>query len=119
VFFYKYIRNTLISILLKIPPWKPADFTFLASLSNSITEIHVSFLCDYVTSQLHNTPSDYAREMFKASKDAFSLLIWIFKIFLKDLGFGFFVGDAISGIGLSLLWPRSLGPGPQLQEPIF
>jgi len=55
-----------------------------------------------ITKQLYNLPADYARELFKRSKDVVALPVWI----LKMDSFGFWdvccVGDVISGVGLGL-----------------
>jgi len=48
--------------------------------------------------QLHNTPVDCARELFKPSKDSASLLVCNEK--KLSFGFSYFVGDVISGVGL-------------------
>jgi len=50
-----------------------------------------------------------ARELFKPSKDLASLPVCNKK---KFLGFGFFVGDIISG-GFRPFWLRLSCPGPQ------
>jgi len=42
----------------------------------------------FLTWQLHCLPADYARELFKSSKDAMSLLVWILKE-LERFGFHF------------------------------
>jgi len=51
--------------------------------------------------QLHNSPGNCAGELCKPSKDVASLLVCIEKS-LKVFGFGFFVGDVISGISLGV-----------------
>jgi len=48
---------------------------------------------------LYNLPADWARELFKPTKDVASLLVCIEKN-CKVLDLGFFVGDVIGGIGL-------------------
>jgi len=42
------------------------------------------------SSELHNLPDDWVRELFKHSKDSVRLLVCIEK---NWMGFGFFVGD--------------------------
>ena len=51
------------------------------------------------TLQLHNSPGNWAWELFKPSKEAARLLVCIKK--LESCGFSFFVDDVISGVGLS------------------
>ena len=72
----------------------------------------------HATLQLHNVPDDWAWELFKPSKDAASLLVCIL-FNLKVLGFRFFVGDVISGVGFRYFWPSLPGPDCQHQEPLF
>ena len=49
-----------------------------------------------LTLQLHNSPADWAKELFKfkPSKDVASLLVWILKK-LQSFGFEFFASDMI------------------------
>jgi len=54
---------------------------------------------------------DYARELFKPSKDSASLHICNEKTFFV-LGFGFFVSDVISGFVLGLFGPLHLPLDP-------
>jgi len=53
---------------------------------------------------------DSARKLFKLSKDAASLLVWVFKK-LESFGFWVFVGDVISGIGFDIFGPGYLTLG--------
>jgi len=50
----------------------------------------------HVSWQLHNSPGDFARELFRPSKDAANVRVCNEKNFFV-LGFGFFVRDVISG----------------------
>jgi len=47
----------------------------------------------------NNSPGDWARELFKSSKDVESLVVSIFKK-VESFGFQFFVGDVIIVVGL-------------------
>jgi len=47
----------------------------------------------------HNSAGDWARELFKQSKDVESLQFRLKK--LKSFGFAFFVGDGIIGVDLA------------------
>jgi len=49
--------------------------------------------------KLYNSPADYARELFKPSKDAASVVNCIGKNW-KVLDFRFFVGEVISTVDL-------------------
>jgi len=62
--------------------------------------------------QLYNLSFDCAIKLFKPLKEMASLLVCN----EKNLGFGFFVGVVIGGIGLQAFWLRLWIPGPQLQE---
>jgi len=71
-----------------------------------------------LTLQLHNLPTDYAKELFKCLNDAANLLDCIEKIW-KVLDFEFFVGDIISGVGFKPFWLRLPGLGCQPPGGIF
>jgi len=58
--------------------------------------------------QLHNSPGDYARELFKPSKDSTSLQVCNAKKNSLVLGFGFFVNNIVTGIVLGLFDPLHL-----------
>ena len=64
----------------------------------------------HATLQLHNSPADGARELFKPSKDSQSLLV---------LGFGSFVGDFISGVDFWPFWLRLPGSRPTARWKYF
>ena len=61
--------------------------------------------------QLNNSPGDWAKELFKLSKDTASLLVWILKTSYV-LDFVFFVGDNVSKIGLGSFGQSHLALGP-------
>jgi len=72
----------------------------------------------YTTLQLHNSPVDCARQLFKPSKDAASL--WACNEKKFDFWvFSFFVSDLISGVDIWPFWLRLPGPGHQPQEEVF
>ena len=65
--------------------------------------------------KLHYSRVDCVRELFKPSKHAERFLVSN----EKNLGFGFFVGDIISGVSFWPFWLRLPGYGPQPQDGIF
>ena len=77
-----------------------------------IFELHISCYF-HAHLQLHSSLVDCAREQFKTSKDAASLVDYNEKTFLVS---GFFVGDIISGIVFSPFWLRLPDPGPKLLD---
>jgi len=67
--------------------------------------------CYFCTAlQLHDSPADCAKELFKPSNGMVSLLVCILKK-LEVEDFSLFVGDVISGVGFRAFWPRFPGPG--------
>jgi len=81
---------------------------FVASVqdtSTSKSRIEHVVLCYFPTTlQLHNSPGDCARKLFKCSKDVASLKVCIEKNW-QVLDFSFFVSDVISGVGLGHFSP--------------
>jgi len=72
----------------------------------------------HATLQLHNSPGDCAKELFKPSKDSASPLVCNEKN--VSFGFCFFVGDIISGIGFWPFWLRLPGNwAPTAKRKIF
>jgi len=74
-----------------LTPWDPV-------YKIPILRNHALRCCFHATFQLHNSPVNYARDLFKPSRDSPGLLVGSEEIF----GFGLFVRDVKSGIGLSL-----------------
>jgi len=66
----------------------------------------------------HHFATDCAKELFKRSEDAASLLHCTEKNW-KVLEFRFFVGDTVSGVDFRLFWLRLPGPWRELLEGIF
>jgi len=108
----------------KIVEWKISNmnswwywFTFAAGVWNICTLN--SRISHYfrATLQLHNSPVDCARKLFKHSKHAANLLLCI--KYFESFGFRFFVGDVMSGVEFRLFWLRLAGPGTQTLEAIF
>jgi len=71
----------------------------------------------HTTLQLHNSPANCARKLFKPSKDAATFLDCIKK--LESFRFGFYVGDIISVVGFRPFWPRLPGPGANCSREFF
>ena len=65
--------------------------------------------------QLHNLLADCARELSKPSKDLAGLLVRTEKKFLV-LGFVFFMGVIVNGVGFCPFWLRLPGPRPSLAK---
>jgi len=68
--------------------------------------------------QSHNSPGDWARELFKPSTDSASLLVKIEKkIFVLGLSFS---GRNVTSRGVfALFWPSLPGPGRRPNGPFF
>jgi len=79
-----------------------ASVQYIHTLSSCIS----CYFC--TTLLLNNSLGDSARELFKPSRDAASLLVYNEKIW----GFGILVGDVISGEGFRPFCLRLPGPGP-------
>jgi len=63
-----------------------------------------------ITFHRHNLPADSGRQLFKSSKDAASVLGWMFFL-IGVLDFGFFVSDVIDAV------KRPFGQGHQSLDP--
>jgi len=78
---------------------------------------HISYYF-HATLQLHNSPVNCVRELFKPSKYVASLLVCNEKKLLV-LGSRFFVGNITSGVGFWLFWLILFDPGPNHKREYF
>jgi len=88
-----------IMIFINLTPYLPSGFTFKTRVSHFFT----------ITLQLHNSPGNWARELFKPSKYAVSLPVRNFKKCKNVLDF--LVGLHKWG-RFRPFWPRSSSPRP-------
>jgi len=84
-------------------------YTVTTSLTFTAGMIWPISSCFLLSHQLHNSPDECARELFKPSKDSASLRDCNEKIFS---GFGFFVSDVVRRVVLGLFGPLHLSVGP-------